>query len=109
MSRASKSSRRPAKVSPSSRMILMASMAVIVPIMPGSTPSTPASAQLGTMPGGGGLAGINYSEVLAGIGKSVSVSIATLQDLPSAEVERGLFGQSKWATQSGGDLNFGDT
>ena len=59
--------------------------------------------------GGGGLAGINYSEVLAGIGKSVSVSIATLQGLPSAEVERGLFGQSKWATQSGGDLNFGDT
>ena len=32
----------------------MASMAWTEPMMPGSTPSTPASAQLGTSPGGGG-------------------------------------------------------
>ena len=33
---------------------LIASMACITPMIPGSTPSTPPSAQLGTMPGGGG-------------------------------------------------------
>ena len=36
------------------RLALLASVAWIVPMMPGSTPNTPPSAQLGTKPGGGG-------------------------------------------------------
>ena len=35
---------------------LMASMAWMLPMTPGSAPSTPASAHPGTMPGGGGSA-----------------------------------------------------
>jgi hypothetical protein len=35
-------------------MSLIASVAWIAPITPGSTPNTPPSAQLGTVPGGGG-------------------------------------------------------
>ena len=34
---------------------LIASVAWIVPTMPGKTPKTPASEQLGTSPGGGGV------------------------------------------------------
>ena len=52
--RASTSSSRPASVSPIPRINLIASVAWMVPMRPGSTPSTPASAQLGTSPGGGG-------------------------------------------------------
>ena len=44
---------RPASSPPPSSS-LIASVAWIVPITPGSTPSTPPSAQLGTRPGGGG-------------------------------------------------------
>ena len=35
-------------------MSLIASMACMEPMMPGRTPRTPASAQLGTVPGSGG-------------------------------------------------------
>ena len=35
-------------------MIFTASVAWITPMIPGSTPTTPPSAQEGTMPGGGG-------------------------------------------------------
>ena len=54
MCRASYSSSRPSSVSPSPVISLIASVAWIAPITPGSTPNTPPSAQLGTVPGGGG-------------------------------------------------------
>ena len=57
---------------------------------------------------GNGLAGINFHKVLEGIGKSVSVSIPTLQGLPEAPVERGLFKQASWAVMAGGDFNLED-
>ena len=44
----------PDKDCPIPIIILIASVACIVPTIPGNTPSTPASAQLGTSPGGGG-------------------------------------------------------
>ena len=40
--------------SPTPRISLIVSVAWITPMTPGSTPSTPPSAQLGTSPGGGG-------------------------------------------------------
>jgi hypothetical protein len=43
---------------------------------------------------GGGLAGVDFRKVLEYIGKSVSVS--TNQGSPTAEVMRGVFGQSSW-------------
>lgn len=46
-----------------------------------------------------GLASVDFSEVLGCIGKSVSV--ATLQDTSSANVERGLFGQKNWGSSRG--------
>ena len=45
---------RPWRVSPIPRITLMASMAWSDPMMPGSTPSTPASEQLGASSAGGG-------------------------------------------------------
>ena len=45
---------RALSVFPMPRMSLIASVACSVPTMPGSTPRTPPSAQLGTSPGGGG-------------------------------------------------------
>ena len=54
MRSASNRSSRPISGSPMPRMSLIASVAWITPISPGSTPSTPPSAQLGTSPGGGG-------------------------------------------------------
>ena len=53
-SSASYASRRPTSGSPRSSSSLIASSAWIDPMMPGSTPSTPASAQLGASSGGGG-------------------------------------------------------
>ena len=47
-------SSRPTSGSPSPRSILMASRAWIEPTMPGSTPSTPASAHDGASSAGGG-------------------------------------------------------
>src|SRR3990172_1869436 len=52
--RASKTSRRPTRVSPFPRRTLMASIAWIDPTIPGRTPRTPPSAHEGTRPGGGG-------------------------------------------------------
>ena len=46
--------RRPTSGSPMPVMSLIASLTWIAPIDAQSTPSTPPSAQLGTMPGGGG-------------------------------------------------------
>ena len=40
--------------SPMPRINLSVSVAWMVPMIPGSTPRTPPSAQLGTSPGGGG-------------------------------------------------------
>ena len=40
--------------SPAPMIHLIVSSAWMLPMMPGSTPSTPPSAQLGTSPGGGG-------------------------------------------------------
>src|SRR5579883_2345161 len=54
MPKASKISNRPIRGFPLPRINLMASSAWMQPIMPGRTPSTPPSAQLGTSPGGGG-------------------------------------------------------
>ena len=54
MRSASTSSSRPISGSPMPVRSLIASVAWITPISPGSTPSTPPSAQLGTSPGGGG-------------------------------------------------------
>ena len=51
---ASKSSSRPTSGSPIPSASLSASFAWIEPITPGSTPSTPPSAQLGASSGGGG-------------------------------------------------------
>ena len=51
---ASKCSRRPASGSPMPSSSLIASVACSRPITPGSTPSTPASLQLGAASGGGG-------------------------------------------------------
>ena len=45
---------RPDKVSPIPKIIFMVSSACIDPTKPGNAPITPASAQLGTSPGGGG-------------------------------------------------------
>ena len=45
---------RPSSGRPAPVMSLTASMAIIDPTVPGSAPITPASAQLGTEPGGGG-------------------------------------------------------
>src|SRR5450759_4786324 len=53
-SSASYARRRPISGSPRFRSSLIASSAWIEPTMPGSTPSTPASAQLGASSGGGG-------------------------------------------------------
>ena len=58
---------------------------------------------------GNGLAGINFHEVLEGIGKSVSVSIPTLQGMPQAPVEKGLFKQATWTISTGGDYNLEDS
>src|SRR5271166_881347 len=49
-----KLTRRPISESPMPIINLIASMACITPMFPGNTPSTPPSAQLGTIPGGGG-------------------------------------------------------
>ena len=46
--------RRPTKGFPPSSSSFIASVAIRTPIVPGSTPSTPASFQPGTKPGGGG-------------------------------------------------------
>ena len=54
MCRASYRSSRPTSDSPSPVISLIASVAWIEPITPGRTPNTPPSAQLGTVPGGGG-------------------------------------------------------
>ena len=54
MARASKISSRPISGSPCPRISFIASTAWMQPTIPGSTPSTPASAQFGTAPGGGG-------------------------------------------------------
>src|SRR4029078_8999604 len=53
---ASNSSSRLTSVSGAPRINLIVSVAWIVPTIPGKTPSTPPSAQLGTSPGGGGSA-----------------------------------------------------
>ena len=45
---------REAKLSPMPRMSFNVSVACMLPTSPVSAPSTPASAQLGTIPGGGG-------------------------------------------------------
>ena len=47
----------PASISPIPRMIFIASVACMVPTIPGRTPRTPASAQLGASSGGGGSGG----------------------------------------------------
>jgi sulfur-carrier protein adenylyltransferase/sulfurtransferase len=51
---ASNSSSRPTSELPRPMASLRISVAWMQPMMPGSTPNTPPSAQLGTMPGGGG-------------------------------------------------------
>src|SRR5882724_11529313 len=51
--RASKSSKRPMRLSPRPRISLMVSIAWMEPTIPGRTPRTPPSAQQGTRPGGG--------------------------------------------------------
>ena len=51
---ASYTSSLPTSVSPAPRISLMVSVAWMVPMTPGRTPKTPASAQDGTRPGGGG-------------------------------------------------------
>jgi hypothetical protein len=48
---------------------------------------------------GRGLAGVNFSEVMSYIGKSVSVS--TLQQGGASRSRRGLFGQSSWVRTTG--------
>src|ERR671930_381335 len=57
MSMPSKTRRRPTSVSPIPTTYLIVSNAIIEPMIPGSTPNTPASAQLGTAPGGRGVVG----------------------------------------------------
>ena len=54
MERPSNSIKRPDKLSPTSMISLMISVACIVPNIPATEPSTPASEQDGTAPGGGG-------------------------------------------------------
>ena len=54
MLRASISSNRELKDSPMPKKYFRASVACILPTNPVSAPKTPASAQLGTIPGGGG-------------------------------------------------------
>ena len=51
---ASQISSRPASVSPMPRISYSTSVACRVPITPVTAPRTPASEQVGTMPGGGG-------------------------------------------------------
>ena len=51
---ASNSTSRPISESPAPRISLITSFACSAPMIPGSTPSTPPSAQDGTSPGGGG-------------------------------------------------------
>ena len=53
-SRASQIDSLPSSVTPVPMISFMASMARVEPSIPGSAPSTPASAQLGTEPGCGG-------------------------------------------------------
>jgi hypothetical protein len=45
---------RPMTGRPTPRTSLITSLAWSVPMIPGSTPTTPPSAQLGTLPGSGG-------------------------------------------------------
>ena len=54
MSSPSNSRYRPIIGRPMSSRYLMVSKAIMLPMIPGSTPNTPASAQLCTLPGGGG-------------------------------------------------------
>src|SRR6478735_7820699 len=72
MARASKWIRRPTSPSPKPTISRIASRAIIEPMTPASAPSTPASAQLATVPGGGAsvagreIVGAVEDEVIAG-------------------------------------------
>src|SRR2546429_205975 len=65
MSMPSKISSFPIMPRPMPRTCLIVSKAIIGPMIPGSTPKTPASAQLGTAPGGG--LGLRPAEVVGAV------------------------------------------
>src|SRR5881398_1632380 len=64
---ASKRSSRPTSGSPIPRQSLSASLACSEPTMPGSTPSTPPSAQLGASSGGGVVDQVSRREVVGAV------------------------------------------
>src|SRR5260370_31558576 len=77
---ASNSNKRPTRLSPRPRMSLIVSIAWMDPTIPGSTPSTPPSAQEGTSPGGGGSGERQREHGPSGTPKTVAFPLKTKKE-----------------------------